>query len=64
MNWEIRFDTNTLPDVKEIASGNLQRRTRDSAWWSAMTEKVGREWRGRSKREGYTSADSCSTSVV
>ena len=22
MNWEIRFDINTLPCVKEIASGN------------------------------------------
>ena len=23
MNWEIRFDINTLPRVKQIASGNL-----------------------------------------
>ena len=36
-NWEIRFDINTLPCVKEIASGNLLDSTGSSAWCSVMT---------------------------
>ena len=36
-NWEIRFDINTLPCVKYIASGNLLYSTRSSAWCSVMT---------------------------
>ena len=31
MNWEIRFDINTIPSVKEIASGKLLYGTASSA---------------------------------
>ena len=31
MNWEIRFDINTLPCIKEIANGNLQYNTGSSS---------------------------------
>ena len=37
MNWEIRFDINTLPYVKYIASGNLLYSTGSSAQCSVMT---------------------------
>ena len=37
MNWEIRFDINTLPYVKQIASGNLLHSTGSSAQSSVMT---------------------------
>ena len=36
MNWEIRFDTNTLQCVKQIASGNLLHSTGSSAGCSVM----------------------------
>ena len=36
-NWEIRFDINTLPCVKEIASGNVLYSTGSSAQCSVMT---------------------------
>ena len=34
MNWEVGFDINTLPCVKQVASGNSQCDTGSSAWWS------------------------------
>ena len=37
MNWEIRFDINTLPCVKEIASANLLYSSGSSAQCSGMT---------------------------
>ena len=37
INWEIRFDINTLPYVKHIASGNLLYSTGSSAQCSVMT---------------------------
>ena len=37
MNWEIRFDINALPHVKQIASGNLLCSTGSSARCSVMT---------------------------
>ena len=37
MNWKIRFDINTLPCVKQIASGNLPYSTGSSAQRSVMT---------------------------
>ena len=48
MNWEIRFDVDALPCVKEVASGNLQCSTGNSAWCSVMTQKggMGVEWEG------------------
>ena len=36
MNWEIRFDINTLLCVKQIASGNLLYSTGSSSWCSVM----------------------------
>ena len=50
-NWEIRFDKNTLPCVKQIASGNLLYSTGSSPQCSVMTQMGGMGWR-RSKREG------------
>ena len=41
MNWEIRFDRNTLRRVKQIASGNLQSSTGSSTWCSVMTSMGG-----------------------
>ena len=37
MNWEIRFDINTLPCVKQIASENLLYSPESSAQCSVMT---------------------------
>ena len=37
MNWEIRFNINTLPCVKQIASGNLLYSSGSSAQCSVMT---------------------------
>ena len=51
MNWEIRFDINTLPCVKQRASGNRLYSTGSSAQCSVMTQ-MGEGGRGRSKREG------------
>ena len=49
-NREIRFDINTLPCVKWIASGNLLYSTGSSAWCSVTTQMGGR---GRGEvREG------------
>ena len=51
MNWKIRIDIDTLPSVKQIASGKLLYNTRCSAQCSVMT--YGEGWgEGRSKREG------------
>ena len=36
-NWEIRFEINTLPCVKQMASGNLLYSTGSSAQCSVMT---------------------------
>ena len=36
-NWEIRFDINTLPCVKQIASENLLYSTGSSTWCSVTT---------------------------
>ena len=36
-NWEIRFDVNTLPCVKQMASGKLRYSTGSSARCSVMT---------------------------
>ena len=51
---KFRFDINTLPCVKLIASGNLLYSTGSSAWCSVMTQMGGMGVRveGRSKREG------------
>ena len=37
MNWEIRFDINTLPCVKQVASRNLLYSTESSVQCSVMT---------------------------
>ena len=37
MNWETRFDINTLPYVKQTAHGNLLYSTGSSAPCSVMT---------------------------
>ena len=50
MNWEIRFDINTLPCVKWIASGNLLYSTWSSAWCSVMASLGGMV--GRQVQEG------------
>ena len=41
MNWEIRFDINTLPCVKEMAKGRLLNSTGSSALCSVMIQKDG-----------------------
>ena len=53
MNWEIRFDINTLPCVKQIASGNLLYSTGSSAQCFVTTQRdeIGRVG-GRLNREG------------
>ena len=52
LNWEIRFDINTLPCVKEIASGNVLYSTGSSAQCSVTTQMGGMQGvGGRSKRE-------------
>ena len=50
MNWEIRFDINILPCVKQIASGKLLYSTGSSVWCSVMTERGGMV--GRDVQEG------------
>ena len=58
MNWEIRFDINTLPCVKQRASGNLHS-TGSSARCSVTTERGRMEWvGGRLKRERVYTAES------
>ena len=54
-NWEITFDINTLPCVKQIASGNLVYSTGSSAWFSLMTYMggIGGEWEGGPRGRGY-----------
>ena len=54
MNWEIGFNINTLPCVKQIASGNLLYSTGNSAQCSVTTQirGMGPGVGGRSKREG------------
>ena len=53
-NWEIRFDINILPCVKQIASGNLLYSTGSSAQCSVMTQVGGiRGWEGVPRGRGY-----------
>ena len=39
MNWEIRFKTQTLPCVKQVASGKVSHNIGSSALCSVMTER-------------------------
>ena len=51
-NWEIRFDINTLPCVKQIAGGNLLYSTGSSAQCSVTTYMGDGGWGGREVQEG------------
>ena len=60
MNWEIRFDINRLPCVKQIASGNVLYSTGSSAQCSVMTQMWGEKGEGGPRERDYrhTYADS------
>ena len=53
MNWENTIDTDTLPCIKQRASGKLLYSTGSSAWCSVMTQRGGRGGEGRFKRREY-----------
>ena len=52
MNWEIRFDINRVPCVKQIASGNLLYSTGSSAQCSVMAQRGGMEGQGGPRARG------------
>ena len=53
MNWENTIDTDTLPCIKQRASGKLLYSMESSAWCSVMTQQGGRGGEGRFKRREY-----------
>ena len=50
MNWEIRFDINTVPCVQQIANGNLLYSTGSSAQCSVIAKLGGMGGSGRGPR--------------
>ena len=55
LNWEIRFDINTWPFMKQIANGKLVYSTGSSVPCSVMTQMggMGRRWEGVPRGRGY-----------
>ena len=52
-HWKNTTDIDTLPCIKERASGKLPYSTGASAWCSVMTQRAGRGGEGRFKGREY-----------